>query len=195
MRKLNPKYAEGPGALVIGLVGLEGDVGMAHLQVTHQCGERVLVVEVVVRRAVDPGDEVKLELGYCIVADQPVNHAFQVCAETTVGDIPHTETGIIFDLRGGVADGRADPIGVLLVGLAVAVELQRRHPEPEVEALRTDEADEVRDRFTVRRLGSGRVGKAREVKMPVTRRRPLPLVIEHEGLEAESLRREHVLAQ
>ena len=175
---------EGPRPLVVGLVELEGDLGMVGLEAAHEGDEGVLVVEVVVGRAVGPGLEVELELLDVQLGDGPVDDRGQVVLEGGVGCVPHAEAGIVGDLGGDVPRGGARPVGVGGIGLAGLVELDRRHPQPEADAEGVELVDEVG-----RAVAVG-VRKAHGVEAPVARlpaRPALPLVVQHQRLEPERL--------
>src|SRR5258708_32145904 len=116
-----------------------------------------VVVKGVVGYAVDQGHEVELEFGHPEVCDQAVDSACQVRAEGVVGDIPDPQTRIVGDLGGDIADRDTGPLRVGGICPALAVELERRHPEGKVEATLMDEAHEVGDWLPVgsRRAGAG----------------------------------------
>ena len=114
--------------MVIRLVELEGDVGVAFLHAVHDRYERVLVVGVVVRQAVNPRHEVELELANVVVVHETIDDADEVTLERRVGCVPHAETGVVLDLGSDIADGEARPVRVSGVRRRCHVELDRRHP-------------------------------------------------------------------
>ena len=124
-RRPEGRRLERPRPLVVGLVELEGDVGVAGLERAHERHEGVLVVEVIVRRAVHPRLEVELELLDPPLCDLAVDDRRQIGAEARVGDVPHAEAGVVWDLGREVTCRRARPVGVGGVGLAGHVELER----------------------------------------------------------------------
>jgi len=169
-----------PQPLVVGLVELERHARVPETLLLNPGGIGVLVVEVVVRRAVDPGHVVELELAHPVLGDQPVDHLRQVCAQLRIGHVPHPEPCVVGDLGGDVAGRRACPAGVGLVRGARWIELGGRHPQPEPEPERVQVVHEPRNPARVEREPCG-------VPLPVTRARALPLIVEHEHLAAQRL--------